>query len=150
MQNAGRPTARLGPLLARVAEADANYLRACVSALRARRGPPAFGAVTVALDVYDREIAALRQEGATRELPVDAVEHIFTLGFALDQLRAHLKDLARCVSDFAPTYTRSVVAASQHELVGHGEANGALSLHVTMSSLHVKTRANVQSCCALQ
>ena len=96
----------------RVAEADANYLRACVSALRARRGLPAFGAVTVALDAYDREMAALRQEGATRELPVDAVEHIFTLGFALDQLRAHLKDLARCVSDFAPTYTRSVVAAS--------------------------------------
>jgi uncharacterized membrane protein YgaE (UPF0421/DUF939 family) len=104
--------ARLGPLLARVAEADANYLRACVCALRARRGPPAFDAVAAALDAYDREMAALRQEGATRELPVDAVEHIFTLGFALDQLRAHLKDLARCVSDFAPSYARSIVATS--------------------------------------
>jgi uncharacterized membrane protein YccC len=104
--------ARLGPLLARVAEADANYLRACVSALRARRGPPAFDAVAAALDAYDREMAALRQEGTTRELPVDVVEHIFTLGFALDQLRAHLQDLARCVSEFAPSYTRSMAATS--------------------------------------
>jgi uncharacterized membrane protein YccC len=102
--------ARLGPLLARVAEAAANYLRACVSALRAPRGPPALDAVVAVLDAYDREIVALRQEGATRELPVDAVEHIFTLGFALDQLRAHLKDLARCVSEFAPSYTRSIAA----------------------------------------
>jgi uncharacterized membrane protein YccC len=104
--------AHLAPVLARVAEATADYLRACVSALRARRGPPALGAVAVALDAYEREMAALRQEGATRELPVDAVEHIFTLGFALDQLRAHLKDLARCVSEFAPSYTRAVVGPS--------------------------------------
>jgi len=102
----------LGPLLAHVAEAAAGYLRACVSALRARRGPPAFDALAAALDAYDREMAALRQKGATRELPVDAVEHIFTLGFALDQLRAHLKDLARCVSEFVPSYTRSIPATS--------------------------------------
>ena len=104
--------ARLGPLLARCSEAAADYLRACVTALRARRGPPPLDAVVAALDAYDREMAALRQEGATRELPVDALEHIFTLGFALDQLRAHLKDLARCVSEFAPSYTHSIAATS--------------------------------------
>src|SRR6267142_527565 len=104
--------ARLEPLLARAAEAAADYLRACVSALRARRGPPALDAVAAALDAYDSEMAALRREGATRELPVDAVEHLFTLGFALDQLRAHLKDLARCVSEFAPSYTHSIAATS--------------------------------------
>lgn len=103
---------RLGPLLTRAAEATADYLRACVSALRVRRDPPALDAVAAAIDAYDREMAALRQEGATRELPVDAVEHIFTLGFALDQLRAHLKDLARCVTEFAPSYTRSIVGPS--------------------------------------
>jgi len=105
--------ARLEPLLARAAEAAADYLRACVSALRARRGPPALDAVAAALDAYDREMAELRREGATRELPADAVEHIFTLSFALDQLRAHLKDLARCVSEFAPSHTHSVAAASR-------------------------------------
>src|SRR5262249_19093050 len=104
--------ARLGPLLARCSETAADFLRACVTALRARGGPPPLDAVVAALDGYDREMAALRQEGATRELPVDAVEHIFTLGFALDQLCAHLKDLARCVSEFAPSYTRSIVGPS--------------------------------------
>ena len=104
--------ARLGPLLARCSESAADYLRACVTALRARGGPPPLDAVVAALDAYDREMAALRQEGATRELPVDAVEHIFTLGFALDQLRAHLRDLARCVSEFAPFYNHSIAATS--------------------------------------
>jgi len=92
--------ARLGPLLARAAGASAHYLRACASALRARRAPPPLDAVSAALDEYDHEMAALRQTGATRELPADAVEHIFTLNFAFDQLRAHFKDLARCVSEF--------------------------------------------------
>jgi uncharacterized membrane protein YccC len=101
---------RLGPLLAHAAEATADYLRGCVSALRARRGPPSLDTMIEALDAYAREMTALRQAGATRELSVDAVEHIFTLGFALDQLRAHLKDLARCVSEFAPT--RSIAATS--------------------------------------
>jgi uncharacterized membrane protein YccC len=104
--------ARLGPLLARAAETAADYLRACVSAMRARQGPPAIDTVAAALDAYDREMAALRQQGATRELPVDAVERIFTLGFALDQLRTHLKDLARCVSEFAPSHTRLIAATS--------------------------------------
>jgi len=39
----------------------------------------------------------------TRELPDEAVERIFALGFALDQLHLHLRDLARCVAEFAPT-----------------------------------------------
>jgi len=93
--------ARLGPFLASAADAGADYLRACASALRARRGPPPLDGVSAALDEYDREMAALRQKGATRELPADVVEHIFTLNFALDQLRAHFEDLARCVSEFA-------------------------------------------------
>jgi uncharacterized membrane protein YccC len=100
--------ARLGPLLARAAEAAAYFLRACASALRARRAPPPLDAVSAALDEYDREMAALRQEGATRELPGDTVEHIFTLGFALDQLRTHFKDLARCVSEFARSDIHSI------------------------------------------
>ena len=100
--------APLGPLLVGGAEAAAQYLRACASALRARQGPPPLDAVSAALDDYDREMAALRQKGATRELPADAVEHIFTLNFALDQLGAHFKDLARCVSEFARPDIQSI------------------------------------------
>jgi hypothetical protein len=46
-------------------------------------------------------MAVLRQEGLTRELPAHAVEHVFALGFALDQVRHHLADLARCVEEYA-------------------------------------------------
>jgi hypothetical protein len=37
----------------------------------------------------------------TQGLPVDALERIFTLGFALDQMRQDLRDLDRCASEIA-------------------------------------------------
>ena len=40
-------------------------------------------------------------EGLTQGLPVDALERIFTLGFALDQMRQDLRDLDRCASEIA-------------------------------------------------
>ena len=48
-------------------------------------------AVIAALDGYAAEMAALRQEGLTRGLPAHAAEHVFALGFALDQMRQHLR-----------------------------------------------------------
>src|SRR5262249_46115027 len=91
--------ARLRPWLARVCATVAEYL----PALAPGQGPPALDAVEAALDGYAEEIAALRHQGLTRELPDEAVERIFALGFALDQLHLHLRDLARCVAEFAPT-----------------------------------------------
>jgi uncharacterized membrane protein YccC len=99
---------RLGPWLARVSETAADYLRASAAALSARKGPPPFDAVEAALDGYAAEIAALRREGLTRELPDEAVERIFALGFALDQMHLHLRDLARCVGEFAPSRSVAV------------------------------------------
>ena len=43
--------------------------------------------------------AAIRREGLTRALPSDALEHLFTLGFALEQLHQHLRDLERWVGE---------------------------------------------------
>jgi uncharacterized membrane protein YccC len=93
--------ARLGPWLTRAGSTIGPYLHASARALRARRGPPPMDAVTAALDGYAAEMAALRHEGHTRALPAHAAEHIFALGFALDQLRHHLGDLARCVSELS-------------------------------------------------
>lgn len=45
----------------------------------------------------------MRREGSTRDLSDEEVERIFALGFALDQLRRNFTDLARCVSELAPT-----------------------------------------------
>ena len=93
--------ARLGPRLAQIGTAMADYLNGCAGALLSRRGPPPMDAVMAALDAYAAEMAALRQEGLTRGLPVHAAEHIFALGFALDQMRHHLRDLERCVTELS-------------------------------------------------
>src|SRR5262249_36058934 len=67
----------------RISEACADYLRASGAALSTRQAPPPLDAVESALDGYAAEFAALRREGLTRELPDEAVERIFALGFAL-------------------------------------------------------------------
>jgi uncharacterized membrane protein YccC len=92
---------RLGPLLTRFGEAAGEYLRASGAALKAGREAPAPDAVETALDAFADELAAMRREGLTRDLPTDDVERIFTLGFALEQLRRNFDDLARCLTEFA-------------------------------------------------
>ena len=92
---------RLGAPLASFAEAAAAYLRGSAAALKARQPPPPFAAVETALDAYAAELAAARREQLTRDLPMETVERIFALGFALEQLRQNCKDLARCVTEIA-------------------------------------------------
>jgi uncharacterized membrane protein YccC len=103
---------RLGPCLARVSECVADHLRASAAALSGRQAPAALDAVEAALDCYDAEFAALRREGFTRTLADEAAERIFALGFALDQLRLHLRDLARCVAELGPSDRAAVADAT--------------------------------------
>jgi uncharacterized membrane protein YccC len=95
--------ARLGPPLARAAETAVDYLRGSSAALIARRNPPPLAAVDAAFDAYAAEIAALRREGLTRDLPVDALERLFALGFAVEQLRHDFRELEQCVEDARST-----------------------------------------------
>ena len=67
----------------------------------ARTHPTSVDEVTTALDGYAGAINALRREGLTRGLPDDAVEQVFALGFALDQMHMNLKDLSRCVVELS-------------------------------------------------
>jgi len=92
---------RLGPPLDRLVAASADYLRDCATALLARAAPPALAAADAAFDAYAVEIAAIRREGLMRELPGDALEHLFTLGFALEQLHQHFRDLGRWAGEWA-------------------------------------------------
>jgi uncharacterized membrane protein YccC len=92
---------RLAPLLARVSETVGDWVRGTAAALRGRRAPPSLDAVVFALDGYAAEMAALRREGLTRDLPTDEVERIFVLGFALEHLHQHLEDLNRCAQECA-------------------------------------------------
>jgi uncharacterized membrane protein YccC len=90
---------RLSPLLARLATPAAAYLRDCAAALVARSQPPQLAGAGAAFEVYDAEISAIRQEGLMRSMPSDALEHLFTLGFALDQLHQHFRDLRKWVAE---------------------------------------------------
>ena len=89
------------PSLARVAETAADYLRQSSAALLSRRDPPPRHPFETALEAYLAEIADIRRLGLTHDLPVDAVERIFALGFALEQLRENFEDLARVVKEYA-------------------------------------------------
>jgi uncharacterized membrane protein YccC len=93
--------ARLESPLVQVAAACTDYMRASAAALLARREPPSLDAVETPLDTYAAEVAALRREGLTRNLPVDAVERLFAIGFALEQMHQNFKDLERCVGEWA-------------------------------------------------
>jgi uncharacterized membrane protein YccC len=93
--------ARLSLWLTRIGRLTGYYLKACARALLTRRGPPSMDAVIGALDSFAAEMAALRREGLTRELSAHDAEHVFALGFALDQMRHHFLDLSRCVTELS-------------------------------------------------
>jgi uncharacterized membrane protein YccC len=92
---------QLGPPLADVIKTAADYLRASSAALVTRQVPSPLGPVADAADRYAAAMAALRREGLMRNLPDEAAERIFALGFALEQLKQNFGDLNRCVTDFA-------------------------------------------------
>lgn len=93
--------ARLAPAIAGVGRAGRAYLTALSEAFIDRKAPPSLEAFDAALRAYHAEIAALRQEGAFRPLRADAVSRVFALGFALDQFRQNVSDLADRAGEFA-------------------------------------------------
>jgi len=96
-----RVRTRLESPLQQAGAALADYLRASAFALQAGRPPPSLNAVETALDGYAAGIAALRRDGLTRGLPGDEAERFFAFGFALEQMHNNLKDLERCVAEWA-------------------------------------------------
>jgi uncharacterized membrane protein YccC len=89
---------RLGPPLDRLVAACADYLRGCAAALVTRNVPPSLALADAGFDAYAAQIAAIRAEGLMRVMPGEALEHLFTLGFALEQLHQHFRDLERWVT----------------------------------------------------
>jgi uncharacterized membrane protein YccC len=87
---------RLARPLAEVSNAIVTYMKAVATSLRAGSGAVDMAPVDAALLAYSAEVDAVRSEGLTRGLPVDAMERFFALGFSLDQMRQNLNDLKRC------------------------------------------------------
>lgn len=85
---------RLQPKLDDLAEAIVRVLTGSAEALMSHVPAPPTEALSAARQAYGREVDAIRSDRLTRELGGDAVERLFALGFALDQLCRDLEDLA--------------------------------------------------------
>ena len=92
---------RLAPPLTRLGGTASGYLRDSAAALLRGATPPPRDLADAAFADYAAEIAAIRREGLTRALPGDALERLFTLGFALEELHQHLRDLQKWVTEWA-------------------------------------------------
>ena len=92
---------RLTPLLRKIESVGSDYLRASGAALRQRKPPPALDAVESAFRIYIEEFGAVRRERLTHDMPSEAAERFFALGFALEQLREHLFEVHRVVGEWA-------------------------------------------------
>jgi uncharacterized membrane protein YccC len=96
---------RLCPSIERIADRAADCASDCGRALGS--GPaPDLAPFEQALAAYEAEIAAMRAEGLTRSLSGEAVERLFGLGFAIEQLHQDLKELSRWIADSAPALAR--------------------------------------------
>lgn len=83
---------RVQPRLDAMAEAVAEVLVGSAAALKGESKAPDIAPLRAAREAHSAEVAALRQEGLMRDLPDEAVERLFALGFALDQLCRDLED----------------------------------------------------------
>jgi len=93
---------RLQPRLEAIATTAATYMRANGVALLSRLAPAPLEPFETALRAYTDEIAAMRQEGATRGFPGEVTERFFATGFALEQMHQNFIDLERVVREWGP------------------------------------------------
>jgi len=92
---------RLDQPLRKIEAVGRDFLRASGMALRARKPPPRLDAVEIAFRDYIETFGAVRQERLTRDMPSEAAERFFALGFALEQLREHLFEVQRVIGEWA-------------------------------------------------
>ncbi|HEV2677008.1 MAG TPA: FUSC family protein [Aliidongia sp.] len=93
---------RLEAPAATVAETAATFLNECGRALTGRQPPPSIEPFAAALESFSKTVADFRRDGLTRPLPGPAIERLFGLGFALDQMRHDAEDLIERIAELAP------------------------------------------------
>jgi hypothetical protein len=92
---------RLPAPIGAIAEAAATYLRDIAVAFETRAAPPPLAAVDAALAAFSAEVEEMRAGGLIRALPTEALERLFSLGFAFGQLHENLEELAERCGAFA-------------------------------------------------
>ncbi len=81
--------------------AISDYLARSAASVSRRLAPPALESVDNALLAFRDSMNRLRQSGRLRELGIEEVERVFSLAFALQQLRANLGDLGDRIAEHA-------------------------------------------------
>jgi len=87
--------------------AISDYLVGSAASIRGRRVPPSVESVDKALLAFRDSMDRLRQSGTLRDLGIDEVEQVFSLAFAVQQLRGDLGDLADRVAEHAKSSNTS-------------------------------------------
>ena len=105
-----RLTEELSPILDRLGAAVSDYLRGCARALTLRLSPPPISPLQAVFDKCLSEIVTLRERELMR-LSATQLEHLFALGFALDQLRPNICDLERCIHEWVRQPRQSIKSA---------------------------------------
>jgi uncharacterized membrane protein YccC len=90
---------RLGAPLAQVTKTVVEYFHETAEVLAHGGSTSLLNAAEAAIEGYAEAFTEVRSKGLTVGLSTDTVERIFALGFALDEMRAHLRDLDRSVSE---------------------------------------------------
>jgi uncharacterized membrane protein YccC len=89
------------PPITRVTAALGEHLGALAEATRGRRAPPSLDAVADAVTAYTVAMRDLRKADQTRDLPEREAARIFTVGYALDELRRNLGEINERVAELA-------------------------------------------------
>jgi uncharacterized membrane protein YccC len=97
----------LEPAISNASTAITWHLRACAKALRERRAAPSLAEVENAIADFSVQVDAARQRHLFRDLSAAAVEYVFAIGFAVEQMRHDLLDLNRCIDQWAGGRPRS-------------------------------------------
>lgn len=77
------------------------YFKDSAQALRDRRPAPPVATVDAAVAHCATVVETARRANLLRDLASDEVEHLFAIGFALEQMRRNMADLKRCIDEWA-------------------------------------------------
>ena len=91
---------RLGSLLDKISETTVVHLDECATALTSEKTPFFMGNLDEAFEKFSSEMLLIRKEGILLQCSFDTVEHLFTLGFALEQMHQNLSDLEERVKEY--------------------------------------------------
>ncbi len=82
-------------------QAIREHFEQCSGALRLGQSAPSIDAVNSAVVNAAGVVEAARRDGKLRSLSSDELEHLFAMGFAMEQLRRNCVDLNRCINEWA-------------------------------------------------